>query len=276
MRRTAKLLSLGLLVASYVSFFSQNAHADLLYFDNFEQFPNGTTLTKTNYVPASGPSGATASFIDQSFPVPPRPSVTASNFLGSTRAFLNWPNQTVYGNNLYTCSLAAQETNQILSETWTLWISQSAGNFAFSGLSVTLPGNTNGGLTRLVDFSDSGEVIAQTSSSGGTNFFSSIGSWQSLAGTVMTNQLIVNYPAQTFSFFLNGTMLASIPFSGGFTNVDVVGQMGFEWDDPFRDSLQFALDDVRIETVPELATLEMVALGVMVSLGSRRLHRDPL
>ena len=119
-------------------------------------------------------------------------------------------------------------------------------------------------------------VIAQTSSSGGTNFFSSIGSWLNLAGTVMTNQLIVNYPAQTFSFFLNGTMLASIPFSGGITNVNVVGQMGFEWDDPFGDSLQFALDDVRIETVPEPATLEMVALGVMVLLGKRRLRRDPL
>jgi hypothetical protein len=35
-----------------------HAIAEELFFDNFEQFGNGTDLTSTNYVPAAGPSSA--------------------------------------------------------------------------------------------------------------------------------------------------------------------------------------------------------------------------
>jgi hypothetical protein len=278
MERTGKALSVRLVVASCFLFVSASTYAQVVYFDNFEQFPNGTTLLPTNYVPSSGPGGASASFVlDDSEPPPQAPTVTASNFLGSTMAFFNFAGKA--GVSSYTCGLAASQTNQILTETWTLWNKGSVLQGeppVFDGFDVMLPA-TNGTMQSILQFSDVGEMFAlETNSTVGNNYFIGVGSYPS--GTLMTNQLIVNYPANTFSFSLNGVVLTNMTLCGLFTNL--VAQTGF---DAFEEgevpvfTRQFALDDVMVQAaqVPEPASSAMVILGAVTFLAGRQSRRRP-
>jgi hypothetical protein len=272
MEQTTRAFSVGLTVVACLLFISATAPAELIYFDNFEQFPNGATLTPTNYVPVSGPSGASATFINSGTPGFPQPTITASNFLGSTRALFNF---TWSGDSLYTCTLATPQTNQILVETWTLWASGHGSDLP-SGFDIMLP-MTNGAMQSLLEFSDGGQLYALNTNSILHDYsFIGIGNWQSLAGTLITNQLIVNYPANTFSFSLNGVLLANLPLSGLFT--DLVGQTRFDASEVYPPtSRQFALDDVMVEAmqVPEPASLGMVILGMFILLVNRQLRPKP-
>src|ERR1017187_1802048 len=62
-----------------------SARASVLYYDDFQQFPSGTVLTETNYLPNIGIDAKIQTNTD-GFNIP---IVIASNFLGSVRAFFN-------------------------------------------------------------------------------------------------------------------------------------------------------------------------------------------
>lgn len=268
-RRTSRVF-LVLLQGLCFIFGGRSTKADLLYLDDFEQFPSGSNLSHVSYVSPAGPVGASASFNVKTY-VPPSPTIIASNFLGSTRAFFNFPNNQGNGDGLYTCTLSAPLANQVLNQTWTLW-DPSQDPSVGTGFYITLPatnGAINGPLVSLLRFDDNGTIYAVNTNSAVNNYsFVRIGSWANLRGTVMTNQLILNYPAHTFSFSLNGVILTNMPLCGLFTNF--VTQTGF---DASEDSLgpplpQFALDDVMVEAaqIPEPASSVLVIAGVVALL----------
>jgi hypothetical protein len=65
-------------------------------------------------------------------------------------------------------------------------------------------------------FADNGSIMAQTN---GTGAQLAIGNWGALAGTVMTNLLILDYPDGILSYSLNGQTLATLPLGPYFTNM---------------------------------------------------------
>lgn len=71
------------LSAAAVALLGAVARSDEIYFDDFQQFPNGTVLTQTNYVPNIGLEARIKTNEDGVASV----TAVASNFLGSTRAF---------------------------------------------------------------------------------------------------------------------------------------------------------------------------------------------
>ena len=240
------------------------ASAQLLYFDDFGQFPNGTVLTDTNYVPGAWiPPGASA-LISTNNGDTTGASAIASNLLGSIRLFANVPadSQAEYDARLWDCNsgLAASATNQVVTVNWLSWFATTKSLTATGGLAVGLSA-TNlddccNGLICLephsphLFFSDSGSIYVLTNDA--ENLASSlpvvrIGSWSSLVGQIMTNVLTLNYPARKFSFSLNGTVLTnnmSLPrmFTNIFTEVDFYGTQIF----PTSAGDKFALDNLQI------------------------------
>jgi len=100
-------------------------------------------------------------------------------------------------------------------------------------------------------FTDKGSIVAFTN---GTSVQVPIGNWGSLAGTVMTNTLILNYPSGDFSYALNGKTLATLPLGPYFTNV--VGAVYFNGFERSSGSLgnRFALADVNVQLLtPQLS-----------------------
>jgi len=218
-----------------------NAVAQLLFFDNFEQFGNGTDLTTTNYAPASGPLSASAVTTVQNGSA----TIKATNFFGSTWALFN--NSVVTNKNSYKGTLSKVQTNQTLRLTWKMWIQATNSGPGMFLLSVPVK-DTNPSVTYNppLAFKDTGSIIALTN---GTNVLIPIGNWGSLAGTVMTNTLMLDYPHDTFSYSLNGQRLATLPLGPYFTNV--VGAFDFTGFERSAGSLgnRFAIDDVKVEAV---------------------------
>jgi hypothetical protein len=62
-------------------------------------------------------------------------------------------------------------------------------------------------------FMDTGSIVALTN---GTSVQTPIGNWGSLAGTIMTNTLILDYASHTFLYSLNGQTLATLPLGALF------------------------------------------------------------
>jgi hypothetical protein len=92
-------------------------------------------------------------------------------------------------------------------------------------------------------FMDTGAIVALTN---GTAPLITIGNWGSLAGTVMTNTLILNYPNGTFSYALNGQTMATMPLGPYFSNVvDSVTFTGFERSAGSLGN-RFAISDVQV------------------------------
>ena len=101
-----------------------------------------------------------------------------------------------------------------------------------------------------VAFMDTGSIIALTN---GTSVQTLIGNWGSLAGTVMTNTLMLNYVSRTFSYSLNGQTLATLPLGDYFTNVvEAIYFNGFERSTGSLGN-RFAIDDVTVQ-IPQTRT----------------------
>ena len=211
--------------------------AQVLFFDNFQQFANGAGLSSTNYTPVFGPLTASVVTAVQNG----SPTLTVSNFLGNTWILFN--NSVPTNKNQYEGILSSVQTNQPLQITWNMWIAATNTGPGMFQLSVpTSDPNTN--FNPLIFFTDSGSIIALTN---GTSVQIPIGSWGSLAGTVMTNTLILDYPDGIFSYSLNGQTLATLPLGPYFTNV--IGAVYFNGFERSAGSLgnRFALGDVEVE-----------------------------
>ena len=208
----------------------------LLFFDNFGEFTNGTDLTSTNYTPTSGPATASVVTSVQNG----SPTITVTNFLGNTWALFN--NSVVTNKNQYEGILSSVQTNQPLQVTWRMWIQATNTGPGMFLLSVPTDDPT-ANYNPPIFFTDTGAIVALTN---GTSVQTPIGNWGSLAGTVMTNTLILDYPNGTFSYSLNGQTLATLPLGPYFTNV--VGAIYFNGFERSAGSLgnRFAIADVMV------------------------------
>jgi hypothetical protein len=211
--------------------------AQVLFFDNFQQFANGTDLTSTNYPPSYGPATASVVTSVQNG----SPAITVSNFLGSTWALFN--NSVPTNKNQYEEILSSVPTNQPLQVTWNMWIQATNTGPGMFLLSVPTS-DPNANFNPLILFTDTGSIIALTN---GTSLQVPIGNWGSLAGTVITNKLVLDYPDGIFSYSLNGQPLATLPLGPYFTNV--VGAIYFNGFERSAGSLgnRFAIADVEVE-----------------------------
>src|ERR1700722_13781911 len=193
-----------------------NAFASTPFLDNFQQFPNGTVLSPTNYAPFVGASVAITNVNGAANPT----TVVATNFPGSTQALFE-PGPLPYSED-YLGFPAVAQTNPVVTLSFTLWIPalQTAGHFG--GFDVSLP-LTGGGDNPLLLFNDDGGVIVFTNQTSTTPLvlpFVQIGSWSGLQNPVMTNVLVLDYSAGICSCSLNGVVLTkNIPIPGYFTNL---------------------------------------------------------
>jgi len=244
------------------------ATAQLLYFDDFNQFPNGTVLTDTNYVAGPWiPPGGSAR-ISTNNGNTAGASAVASNLLGATRLFgeASAGAQIEYDAMLFSCDslLTSAVTNQVVTINWLSWIAATKSLTATGGLAVGISAtntedtccNDSTCLTNLephtplLFFVDSGAIYAFTnavSSTAGHFHLVQIGNWSSYVGQIMTNVLTLDYPARRFSFSLNGTVLTnrmslSPMCTNIFTEVDFYGVETF----PTSSGNKFALDDIQI------------------------------
>jgi hypothetical protein len=238
-----------------------DAHAQVLFYDNFEQFPGATDLTSTNYTPASGPSSASVvTWVDNG-----SPTITVTNFLSSVWAFFD--DSVLSNKNSYIGYLSLVQTDQPLELTWKMWIqATNSGKGAFL-LSVPVqdPANPTIDYNPPLAFLDTGAIIGLTN---GVSVETFIGSWGPLAGTVMTNTLMLDYPNGTFSYSLNGRTLATLPLGPYFTNV--VGAITFTGieRDPGSLGNRFAISEVEAEVQAANATVQLTItrLGANVIL----------
>lgn len=207
-------------VAAYLTYnmFSIKAASqpNLLFFDGYQQFAAGAGLTTTNYTPIVG---ANAFFFVETG----SPSVTATNVQGSIWALLDCaPNDVMRYRTIPTRTVS----NETVSINWLMWIaSTNSGNggIAVEILSTNAPGD--GQHQALVFFTDSGNVAIFNGAPSESSAIP-IGRWSSAVGTVMTNQLVIDYRSRTLAYSLNGTVLTNmVPLSAYYTN--------------YLDSLQF-------------------------------------
>ena len=259
------------LLTIFLSFcITSAAHGAFLYFDNFAQFPNGTDLTETNYVPEAWiPAGVYAwTETNDTTGI----SATTSNLLGSERLFITAPAgpEFHYHANLLTAAV----TNQVVSIKWLSWIAATKSATATGFLAVAVSA-TNGDDNLqehipLVVFEDSGSISVFTNAVVTTSFpIVQIGSWSSYAGQMMTNDLELNYPARNFSFSLNATTLTNMPIPGYVTNI--LGEVGFGVNEEFPSSVgnKFALGDVLLTYgVESISGIRTVGTNVLVSIQS--------
>jgi hypothetical protein len=217
--------------------FPGRVFAQVLFYDGFQQFATGTDLTQTSYKPSFGP--ATCSVMTSNLNGPD--SITVSNFLGNAWAYFN--NSHAANQNQYQGILSTVQSNQPLLVTWNMWIQATnpgPGMFMFS----VPTSDSNANYNPPISFTDHGSIIALTN---GTNVQVPIGNWGSLASTVMTNALVLNYPGGTFSYSLNGQTLATLPLGPYFTNiVGAIYFTGFERS-PGSYGNRFAIANVNVE-----------------------------
>src|SRR5205085_7956766 len=93
-------------------------------------------------------------------------------------------------------------------------------------------------------FMDTGVIVALTN---GPSLQTPIGNWGSLAGTVMTNGLLLDYPHGIMSYSLNGQVVATLPLGPYYTNVvNAIYFNGFERSGGSLGN-HFAIDNVSVE-----------------------------
>ncbi len=245
-----------LLVASLVSL-AFTVHAAVVFFDDFQQFPNGTTLTQTNYIPSLG-VGAEIKTNEGSSEA--STTVVASNLLSSTRAFFRLGSPP-YSHNYRGDPANGELTNQAVVLSYKLWVEATKNATHIGGIGINLTTTnidfingteTNLSNNPLVFINDGGQVFMFTNDPAPPTFNNvQIGSWGTLAGTVMNNTLTLDYPAGTFSFAINTTVLTNAPIPKFITNVfsrvrvDVFeGLSGLGTLNSLGN--RFALDDVRL------------------------------
>jgi hypothetical protein len=257
------------------------AQGAFIYFDNFAQFPNGTVLTETNYVPVIGPWAEISTNDVKSGET--YATVVASNLLGGTRAFFNLA--TVPYRQSYEGTPTIAATSQVLTLSWKLWIEAvKAPSTTLGGVAAQLTvtnldifgSTTNCDRNWLLFFDDAGQVFAFTNAPSAGSPPIQIGTWATLAGTVMTNQLVLNYPTRTCQFSINGNVLTNMAIPGYVTNfLDVASMEIFEastggvWGMTASTGNQFALGDVLLTSGTEsISGIRTVGTNVLVSIQS--------
>ena len=229
------------------------AYAAVVYFDDFQQFAPGTSLTTLTYTPASGPptASATTRVLNGS------PTITASVLNGSTCAFFD--NSVVINKSDYLASLAGSLNNEVLEITWNMSIKSTNSGPGVFMISVPTTDSTASYNPPLA-FMDTGSIVVFTNAPS-PQAASLAGSWANLADTFMTNRLILNYPERKLWFSLNGQPLVSSPLGLYFSNV--VDRLGFTAFERSQGSIgnQFALDNVRVETRSLAPTITSVQVS---------------
>jgi len=253
-----------LVVAALV--FGATAHAQVIYQDTLSQFTPGTILTQTNYTPQIGLTtffGTNEGFLGT--------TVVSSNFMGATRTFYTL-GTTPYGNN-YWGTPSITPTNQIVTVEWLLWIgavqspSNSIGGFCCDVANTNLHVDEHNSLIML---NDAGQVFA-INGQASTDTLIPIGNWSNFVGTIMTNTLVLNYPARTFSYALNGVVMTNMALTSYVTNyfdqVEFDTFESFPGGGGYTNSIgnEFALSQVTVVTVPEPDTLSLL-LGSLAAL----------
>jgi len=246
-------VALGLGLAAAEALWGQ-----VLYYDTFEQFANGTLLTATSYHPASGADGTATTSVQAG-----TPTLTASNFLGGIRLFADC--RAVPCFSKYEGRFASAQKNQVLVADWLLWIaSTNSGGGAFGvGILTTNAGNYN----PLIGLADNGLVVVFTNSpliDPGTP----IGEWGQWAGTLMTNRLLLDYQGRAFSLWINGRLIARASMAPYFTNTldalrfDLMEAPPASW--PAAAGNCFAIDNVKVTEVPYLRAVERVGPDIQI------------
>lgn len=211
-----KRISLAVLLGLALSTLS--VRATTVFFDNFQQFANGTTLTQTNYTPNLGLSAGIDTNDNSG---ENSTTVIASNLLNSTRAFFalgTMPYLAKYRGEPTTGGL----TNQAVTLSFNLRIGALKTLNHFGGFSVSIPtintSDTNSDNAPIIFINDDGRVATFTNAPSPQTFVG-IGSWSNLVATVMTNVVVLDFPGGTFSYSLNGTVLTNMPIPSFYSNI---------------------------------------------------------
>ena len=204
-------------VLSICLLYGRPAPASVIYFDNFDQFPSGTVLTETNYFPNLGLNAEIDTNDNSGMN---STTVVASNFLGSTRAFFNLgalPYQHEYRGD----QIGGTLTNQSIVLSFKLWVEATKSATHVGGVGVNLPTvDTNLSDNPLIFINDGGQVFTFSNNPAPPVLNNVvIGNWGTLAGHFMTNVLTVNYPAGTYTFSINGTVLTNGPIPSFLSNI---------------------------------------------------------
>ena len=186
----------------------------------------------------------------------------ASNFLGSTRAFFRL-GTLPYQNDYRGDQIGGALTNESLVLSFKLWIeaTKTASHIGGIGIDIVTTNidsingtETNLSNNPLIFINDGGQVYAFTNNASASDIHPiQIGSWASQAGKFMTNVFIINYPAGTYSFSMNGTVLTNLPIPGFVTNIFERVRLNVLESISGSGTLnslgnRFALDDVRLDT----------------------------
>ncbi len=238
-----------------------SAVASVLYYDDFQQFPFGTVLNQTNYFPTIGLDAN----IDTNQHGINVPTVTASNLLGSVRAFVDIatvPYSASYRGDINGGGI----TNQDFKLTFLLWIAALKSSSHFGGIGVdmlttnidSIDGTTtNWSRNPVIFINDGGQVYAFTNnadSSAPLSTVAQMGTWSAHVGTMMTNVLIVSFTSNTWTYVINGVVLTNMPIPGYVTNI--LNAAGLEVFDAISGggvtSLgnKFAFDDIQLTSGP--------------------------
>jgi uncharacterized repeat protein (TIGR01451 family) len=242
------------------------ASAQLIYLDDFSEFSNGQVLTETNYTPGvwSLPASAANIFTN----TPGFGTMTASNLLGSIRLFFDAKADPGGDNAGYAAefssnngsNLTAFVTNAVVDVQWLSWIANTSSSSHTGGLAVSVSTtNMDTGCDTcsikfesqpIVFYADVGKVYAFTNDPNngvGQLPIVQIGTWSAFKNTIMTNHLVLNYPARTFSLSLNGVVLTNnmviTPF---FTNIFAGMDLSAVEILATSSGNKFAVDDVQI------------------------------
>jgi hypothetical protein len=227
----------------------------VLYYDTFQQFTNGTSLTGVGYA-LSSPYGTAATNSVQVG----APTLTASNFLGNVRLFAD--SRVVPCQSRYEARFASPPQNQVLVVDWLLWIAATnsgGGAFAVNILTTDAEARHN----PLIALADNGQVVAFTNSPVSDPGLP-VGNWGQWAGTLMTSRLLLDYPGRAFSLSINGRLAARGSIAAYFTNTLDAVRFVFMEATPSSLGNSFALDDVAVTEVPYLRAVEKAGTDIRI------------
>lgn len=111
-----------------------------------------------------------------------------------------------------------------------------------------------------IDFLNNGAITVTDISDGG--FGETVGTW--MPGDVFAFHAILDLDADTYDFFLNGSLVIDSQPLGADANISAVS-----FNRPFSTA-EFALDNFRWEIVPEPSSIILLLCGGCILAGSRR------
>jgi hypothetical protein len=237
------------------------AAAETIYLDRIS-FAPGTDLTNLTYTPdiggvdattfgAFGAAGAT---------------VTAALFGGSVAARVDLPAGT--GDD-YLGRFFTTFTDRVLDVQWELTTTAVASGIGGFFIRFPTAAGIPDGMQLLAGFLNDGRIIAFNNLPVLMDA-DQIGTYD--VGTTYAVRVLYDLPADRYSFFLNGVLLADRPIPIHL-HADEVYQFGFDVSQVLAPAgaSQHFFDDVRVDVVPEPATMMLVASGVGIwALRQRR------